>query len=62
MLKKKKTSSELNEHVWFVYFDVPEKKVFEMENGCGIELCPCKNACEAKNRCNLHIYNDLFEK
>lgn len=33
-----------------------------MENGCGIELCPCKNACEAKNRCNLHIYNDLFEK
>lgn len=24
--KKNKTSSELNEHVWFVYFDVPEKK------------------------------------
>lgn len=61
---KKKTKHRPS---WTNMFDLciltyQKKKVLEMENGCGIELCPCKNACEAKNRCNLHIYNDLFEK
>lgn len=47
-IKKNKTSSELNEHVWFVYFDVPEKRCWKWKMAVALSCVRVKTHVKRK--------------